>query len=93
MRNRRQFLIFVRRESLYDALSLTASQFMFNFLQVQEQLSEKIIELNEEKSVSIGLKQALNEALAERDDAKKDLVECEKKLATALQELEGRSSM
>ena len=79
---------------MYDALSLTASQFMFNFfLQVQEQLSEKIIELNEEKSVSIGLKQALNEALAERDDAKKDLVECEKKLATALQELEGRSSM
>lgn len=56
-------------------------------------MSEKIIELNEEKSVSIGLKQALNEALAERDDAKKDLVECEKKLATALQELEGRSSM
>ena len=62
-------------------------------MQVQEQLSEKIIELNEEKTVSIGLKQALNEALSERDDAKKDLVECEKKLATARQELEGSSSM
>ena len=62
-------------------------------MQVQEQLSDKIVELNEEKSVAIGLRQELNTAMAEKEVAKKGFEECEKKLAEALKELEGRTSM